>query len=371
MNLVRVRSPFLITVAETGQIGSKIELFIWNQGTAEPISATYIFSKTIASTSQITNVYNVSNYVKEYIDNTTNNDASYADAMSNNDWCYFRVKRYKLVGSTYTELSNILYVGVNGYTQYSDGKQNSETTLLKYLSYNNSKKYYPDSTFSVGDVWQGVEALGTFSFIVEKTAIQTCTVTYSQINNIPYFSENLGNGVAGIFAFEVPNTYVVNGGIIYADGTKVTVTLSGIGTTINQFTYPICESKYTPVRCNFINRYGGWETLWFFKAQTNSISVKGTNYKLTQSSTSYSTVIGQYQSFNINGRKTIKLNTGWVDENYLLFIQDILLSETILLDNIPVTVKTQSTDLKTNLKDKNINYEIEFEYAYNLINDVV
>jgi hypothetical protein len=47
------------------------------------------------------------------------------------------------------------------------------------------------------------------------------------------------------------------------------------------------------------------------------------------------------------------------------------LSETVLLDNKPVNVKTKSTALKTRLKDKNINYTIEFDYSYNLINDVV
>jgi len=371
MILVKVRSPFIITVAETGQIGSKIELFIWRTSETEPTSPIYTFSKNIASASQISTYYNVSNYVKEYIDNVINNDATYADAMSNKDWCYFRVKRYKLVGSTYTELSNTLYVGFNGYTQYSDGKQQGINNSITSLTYNNVSKYYPDNTFSSGGVWQGRETLGTFCFIAEKTAIQTLSLTYTAINGSGYVTQNLSNGLAGIFAYEVPNNYVVNGGSGFSNGTRVQVSLAGSGTTITQFTYPIEECKYTPVRCVFINRFGGWETLWFFKAQTNNISVKGTDYKLTQSSVSYDTPKGQYQTFNINGKQTAKLNTGFVDENYSELITDLLLSETVLLDDKPVTVKTQGSDLKTSLKDRLINYEIDFEYAYNLINDVV
>ena len=42
-----------------------------------------------------------------------------------------------------------------------------------------------------------------------------------------------------------------------------------------------------------------------------------------------------------------------------------------MLDDKPAIVKSQSFDIKTSLKDKNINYEIEFEYNYGLINDVV
>ena len=85
----------------------------------------------------------------------------------------------------------------------------------------------------------------------------------------------------------------------------------------------------------------------------------------------YNVYKGQSQAFNINGTKSIKLNTGWVAENYNELIHDLLLSETVLLDNKPAKVKNKSFEYKTDLKDKNINFEIEFEYAFNIINDVV
>jgi hypothetical protein len=144
------------------------------------------------------------------------------------------------------------------------------------------------------------------------------------------------------------------------------------GAIISQYLFtPKTECKYTPVRCSFINRYGGWKDIIFFKAQTNNISTKGTDYKLMPSAINYNTSKGQVKSFNINGTQTIKLNTGFVDDNYSELITDLLLSETVLLDEKPVMVKTQGSELKTSLKDKMINYEIEFEYAYNLINDVI
>jgi len=74
---------------------------------------------------------------------------------------------------------------------------------------------------------------------------------------------------------------------------------------------------------------------------------------------------------NTTGKKTIKLNTGFVTQDYSELITDLLLSETILLDNVPVTVKTKSVELKTHIKDKMINYEIEFEYAFDIINNMI
>jgi hypothetical protein len=134
---------------------------------------------------------------------------------------------------------------------------------------------------------------------------------------------------------------------------------------------PLCEPKYNPIQCQFINRYGGWQFLTFFKAQTNTIQTMGTTFKMLPDAVNYNVARAQTKSFNINGSQSIRLNTGWIPENYNELIQDLLLAETILLDGVPVEVKTTATDLKTSLKDKNINYEIEFDYAFSLINDVV
>ena len=64
------------------------------------------------------------------------------------------------------------------------------------------------------------------------------------------------------------------------------------------------------------------------------------------------------------------LNTGWVDENYTELIEDLLLSERVLMDNKPMMVKTESQQVKTRLIDKTINYEIELMYNNEMINDV-
>ena len=133
----------------------------------------------------------------------------------------------------------------------------------------------------------------------------------------------------------------------------------------------ICEPKYTPLICTFINRFGGWQYLTFFKANSQSIDTTNKDFNLLPSSVNYNTLQGQKKVFNNQGKQKIKCNTGWVDENYFDLIQDLLLSETILLNDKPVIVKTQSSELKTHLKDKNINYEIELEYNYGLINDVI
>ena len=377
MKVIKIRSPFIIEVASQATLtNSKIILSIWNDGNAEPTLATqpgyYEFTKSIPSINQRATSYNVSNYVKEFIDNIYpfNIDFGNPISESSNEWVRFRIRTYwSADGITYTSLSDTQYIGVNGFTNYTDGYQVATDSVLTLLANPNINNYYWQNTYSDSK-------MEYLNLLIDKATTTTTTVVakYERIDGTVYsVSQSIMVGVSGIANYRIPITRIVND-VAFINGCKVTLTLtpaSGSPTIIIFYTYPIPEYKYTPVRCSFINRFGGWKDIIFFKLQTNTINVKGTDYKLMPSAINYNTKKGQVKSFNINGTQNIKLNTGFVDENYSELITDLLLSETVLLDEKPVLVKTQGSDLKTSLKDKLINYEMEFEYAYNLINDVV
>ena len=353
MNIIKVRSPFIVTVAETGQEGSKIELFIWNKGTTEPTTPTYTLSKSIPSASQIDNIYNISNYIREYITNIKPVTVTLPAVDDDNNYVYCKVKRYKLVGTTYTLLDTTEYVCVDGFTLYGDGKQSSINVNALALSNGNVIAKYTGIPY--------------INVLAQQIATYDFTANYYTKANVLIEQRTLISNGAGSesFLLKVPLRSPLSTddyqNLILKYNTNV----------FEKASLRIEECKYTPVVCTFINRYGGWEFLTFFKQQINTIAVKGTDYKLMPSSVNYNTSLGQSKTFNINGTQTIKLNTGFVDENYSELITDLLLSETVLLDSKPVIVKTQGSDLKTSLKDRLINYEIEFEYAYNLINDVI
>lgn len=376
MKVVKVRSPFIVEVPSQGSTHtrSKIILTIWNSGELEPTvgqSGFYEFTKSIPSTTQRATAYNVSNYVKEFIDNIKPNNYNLSTAQGEDvdEWCLFHVSSYwyDTTTSAYILLTSIYYYGVNGFTNYSDGYQNPSTSKLLLLANPNINNYYYKSAFT--DL-----KMEYLNLLYDKLSTDTFSILYERIDGGGgSFTQNISIGAAASDNLKVPISLVIFQSI-FENGCKVTITLtpsSGSPTVFIFYSYPIEECKYTPVRCSFINRYGGWKDIIFFKAQTNSVSVKGTDYKLIQSAINYNTAIGQFKTFNINGKQTVKLNTGFVEENYSELITDLLLSETVLLDSKPVTVKTQGSDLKTSLKDRLINYEIEFEYAYNLINDVV
>lgn len=344
MILINVRSPYFIQVNEALQLGSKVELFIWNNGTTEPVTPTYVLSKSIASTTQRNTIYNISNFVKEFIDNTYPDDAS-----TNKMWVNVKVKRYKEDPiNTFTLLDTISYIGVYGYTLYLNGFNDSTTANIIPLANKDISFQYTRSNIPYINVISDVNFSATYK---DLSGANSATVNYT-----------------GSQFYKVPlSTVSAN----YDNGNTLTLT-AGLLDPVNIFTaLPVCEPKYTPVKCSFINRFGGWQMLMFFKAQTNLINVENTNYNVYSDSIDYSIYRGQSRVFNSNGKQTIRLNTGFVPENYSDLIQDLLLSEKVLLDNKPVNVMTKSTDLKTSIKDRNINYEIEFMFAYDLINSVI
>lgn len=355
--IIYSRSPYFITVNESAQVGSKIELRLWNGTGSAPTTATYTFSKPIASTTQTENVYNISPFIKEYIDNIAP-IYSEDETDSTDMWVNVQVKRYKETSvGVYSLLDTTTYLGTNGFTSFLNGYNFTNSSNSFMLLSDNTKEIFYDITkdFPYVDI------------LINITEGDTIEAKYKDLRGR---NEEVVNYIAEKGMLKIPFTTT---NIKYYKGNTLDIVYtSGEDVTIYSYKVtPVCEPKYSPVVCSYINRFGGWQFLTFFKAQSNNISVKGSNYNLLPDSIDYNTSKGQSKSFNINGKQSVKLNTGFVPENYFDLIQDLLLSETVLLDNKPVEVKTQASQVKTSLMDRNINYEIEFDYSFNLINNVI
>jgi len=134
----------------------------------------------------------------------------------------------------------------------------------------------------------------------------------------------------------------------------------------------VCEPKYTPYQVSFVNRYGVADFITFFKTSTEQGTFTNEQYKKSIYNDGFTTPSlqnAQYQSYNINSRNTLRLNTGWVDENYDEVIEDILMSESvaILLDGNWVSANPQrgSIDYQKEVNQKVINYQLTFDIAFN------
>jgi len=362
MKAILIRSPYFTVIDETSQLGSKVELFIWNKGETEPTVPTYTLSKKAASASQTKNEYNISNYIKEYIDIIKPTYDYSTIEESTKQWCYVKVKRYtEETINDFVLLNETLYSAFNGYIDYLSGIQistNNNYNILTNFRINKTYKYYR----------YGGEKIPFINiFIAEKDDV-SYQVKYSDLNGDNEEIFTIVDNPAFDYLFSVPISNVEN--TIFKDGNIIEILVDG-NSVFKVLFIPECENKYTPMLCSFVNEFGGWDFITFFKAKTESWEIKNKEYNLLPNSLEYNPSRGESKFFNYEAKQSIKINTGWVEEYYNDLIKNLLTSETILLDNKPVKLKTMTTDLKTSLQDKMINYTIEFEYNYNQINNVI
>jgi hypothetical protein len=132
------------------------------------------------------------------------------------------------------------------------------------------------------------------------------------------------------------------------------------------------ECRYTPIDIAFQNKEGAMQILTFFKAKTNSISVTKEEFESDRGQASNGN--HQYVKFNTQGRGKFKVNSGFVAEEMNATFTELLLSERVwMLEGdifTPLNVASSSLEYKSRQKDRLINYEIEFENAFNLINNI-
>lgn len=343
------RSPYILTINETGQTASMIQVFLWNGNTTPmPASPAYTLSKNIPSSSSPATYYDLSPYIREFINHNTLQTITTSNAPTPSaQWCWIGIKTFKKTTGGFVQFgSTLTYRAYEGYGNYTDGANpNLFRVHLDAGTYN----YYLDGSGNYGHL--------TIENISGDTIKYTNLVTGA--NN----TSSLGT----LNVQDYPRVYST-----YLNaGNKVEII--NAGTTVWTATFqPKAECKYTPVRCDFVNKYGAWQTEWFFKASNRSISVENTEYNLMPATyPSYNVQEGQRKVFNTNAKEQIKVNTDWVNESYSEVIKQLMLSERILLDKSPVKINTKSTELFKSINTHMINYQLDFEYAYDTINSVV
>ena len=136
------------------------------------------------------------------------------------------------------------------------------------------------------------------------------------------------------------------------------------------------ECRYTPVKLTFFNRYGAQQDLWFFRKSVESLTSTKEEYKraVISNAGSYEVLRHPRSIFNVQSKRKITINSGYVDESYNDLIQEIMQSERVWLeqDTIvrPVVVTSNSVTFKTSVNDKLVDYSLDLDFAYDEIQNI-
>lgn len=356
MNKIFARSPFVATINEANQLGSRIEIYLWKDGQSAPSLPQHKLSKLIPSATNPATYYNVSPYVREFIQfNVFNNIYNSVSPTDIDQYCFVKLKFYKFNGSNYIYVNEREYLGFDGFGYYEDGANPQHSD---YLLEDGTHYYWfnPAADISIDE---GSRA-GQLTF--EKG--DAVAVRYTNLVTNVTAGTGIGSGTV-VDTFRVYPTW-------YADGNLVEI-LDVSDNVLKSYVFrPIDECRYTPIPVDFINKYGAWQREFFFKASFESFESTSNKYNLMSNDYAfYNIPDGTTREFNKNGRTTLRLNTGLRDESFNEAVKQMILSQRILINNIPYTPKTTSADLLKNINTKIINYTIEFEAAFDMINNVI
>ena len=135
--------------------------------------------------------------------------------------------------------------------------------------------------------------------------------------------------------------------------------------------YLICEPKYDPVQVAFINRFGVADFITFFKRSDERGNFTQYSYQKSIYNDGFTTPsleVGKYQSFNVNSRNTLTLNTGFVDQDYDETIEDILMSEYVAVYTnsnwVSAVPNRGSIEYQKSVNTKLINYTMSFDFGF-------
>ena len=171
---------------------------------------------------------------------------------------------------------------------------------------------------------------------------------------------------------------------LIVSGTPTSVVLNGITVTIKRID---CTKYGDGKKVIFINKYGAQQELWFFLKNTTAIGRTNEWFKSntitypTDDHATYSNRNAPNKVFNTQAKRTHNLSSGYYPEFANEYFEQLLLSEYVWMEipsredsrvNIvtPVKVKTSSVNFKTSVNDRLIEYTMEFEEAYDYINNI-
>lgn len=320
----------------------EVDLYIWEGVIGnQPSIPQYEINKTRIDTH--TNItLEIGELVRDYLEVSFNDDY-----VSETRWVKAVVSYFDDSDNPYT-FSNpeaFTYIATDGYGYFEDGT-NPELSRHALISADNI--YLPEGV------------AGKFPIFAEGVGKVTIDSSDTEI------TDN-GNTNQKIQYINIP----ADSSTIQVYDTDDTTLLKTISVT------NLCEPKHTPYKITFVNKYGAFQDLYFFKKTAESTNVTDETFKrntIANSTSTYQTYEGQRQRYNVNSQSSLSMNTGFIKEDMNQTIEELFFSENVWIryegKTLPVLPASKSLQYKTVLNDKLINYTVDFEFAFDRINNV-
>ena len=211
---------------------------------------------------------------------------------------------------------------------------------------------------------------GDYTNYFTKIITLTSVWTEYKVNGIKSVDGNLSRMVITSVGNNALNVDVWHPSVKESYGTKIDTIKVNV----------IEECKYEPKKITFINKFGALQDMYFFKKAVEKMTIKKESYKsnIISSTGNYNSYNHVNRDFNIVGKESITLSSGFLSEEYNEVFKQMMLSEKVWVTNmleygeqvLPINVKTSDITYKTSLNDKLVEYTIEFDNSFDTINNI-
>ena len=275
------------------------------------------------------------------------------------------------------------YLSITYSTSYAVDSIAIVTVLQNYSSLNAGSGDEVGSAVTYTDT--GFEAYGEFMEQSNPTipfrTKPSWLIASQNLSASESFEIFVPTGISGYVPFVRGNDTV---GTVSYNTTDTSKTEDGVALTITRID---CTKYGDGIKAIFINRYGVQQDLWFFLKQVKSLNRTNESFQSNtieypdDEAAVYSTAVAPKKVFNTQATQSHSLNSGYYPEWANQYFEELLLSEYIWLqlprkENptlfyiTPVKVKTSSMTFKTSVNDRLIEYTIDFEEAFDHIQNV-
>tara|TARA_R110000868_G_scaffold39191_5_gene136605 strand:+ start:73 stop:1053 length:981 start_codon:yes stop_codon:yes gene_type:complete len=319
----------------------EVDLYIWDGlETQQPTIPQYTVAKSrITGNDNIT--LEIGELVRDYINISFNND-------------YNSISRYvRAVVNSFDDADEPFqtnpitstYIALDGYGYFEEGA-NPELSRNALISADNI--YLPENTAGNFPIF----AEGVGKVIIDSNTTQ---ITDSGNTNQKVQYITIPANSSTILVYDIDDSTL-----------RKTITVTNI-----------CEPKFTPYKITFVNKFGVFENMFAFKKSSEVSNVTDELFKrniVTNASSNYNTYDNQKSRMNVNAQTSLTLNTGFIKEDMNQTIEELFYSENVYIryedKTLAVIPTSKSLQYKTVLNDKLINYTVQFDFAFDRINNV-
>ena len=384
--IINTRSPYYFKVHNSSLYKAKLQLYIWTGVTGDKDLNTdlrYTITKQEVGTNNYV-VFELSQLIRDYM------ETEYNDYATDVLWVDATVTIYDSAGAIVQvnsqNTTTTSFLAIDGYGYFEDGinPRSTEFTTPMVLQDNTTVYYYDGQDIKIPVYAEAETITATLSssagadinWEAADEFWDTYDVTWGS-GSTPVTITDSGDTDQKIQYVIITSTEDLNDGDYVTFSSDSTDYPDDVVITLKK----VNECKFSPLNIIFYNKYGALQNMWFFKKSMTDISVKSEKFKnnildLETGATAPSYAITKHQEkqFLVNARESVMLNSGFYPEDHNELVRQMMLAELAWVDDtstvLPVNLKSNTLRFKKSVNDKLISYTVQYDYAFDKINNI-